>query len=141
MKILSVVNDEGTAMAEATLCERHHADVAYRGFAELVARGARDLTGAVKWEDSTDNDAVHCVECGLSGCCHYEKCAHCHLFVEPNDVEGEGFAEYVHLTRGDEADELIESTHEAQPSGEIHTLEWWKEWGPAEMVVRFTEAD
>ena len=77
-------------------------------------------------------------EHGYSDGTHAQKCAHCHLFIEPNDVEdADGIAPYVHLTRGDEADDLIESTHDAEPSGEIHPLEWWKEYGPAEMRARF----
>jgi hypothetical protein len=70
-----------------------------------------------------------------------EKCAHCHLFVESNDAVSveQGFAEYIHLSRGDEADEAIEGTHEAKPSGLIATLDTWKQFGPLEMRKRFTD--
>lgn len=60
---MSVVNDEGTAMAEATLCVRHHRDPVLRGFAEVVAAGADDLRGPLQWQSSTGNDQVGCVEC------------------------------------------------------------------------------
>ena len=71
----------------------------------------------------------------------YEKCKHCHLFIEDNYVadEDEGLAPFVHLHRGDEADEALDATHEAEPSGEIHTLDYWREHGPEAMRARFTE--
>ena len=71
----------------------------------------------------------------------YEKCADCHLFVEPNDVdpiEGWTLAPYVHLHRGDAADEAIEETHEAKPSGMKANVATWKAYGPIAMRQRFT---
>lgn len=68
----------------------------------------------------------------------YEKCAECHLFVEPNDQPlGQGFALYIHLHRGDEADEALDETHEALPSGQKANLATWKAWGPQAMRERF----
>lgn len=78
-----------------------------------------------------------------------EKCKHCHLFIEPNTAReiaetddpayAMQLAEYVHLHRGDDADEAIENTHEAKASGLIATLATWKEFGPAAMRYRFTD--
>jgi len=68
----------------------------------------------------------------------YEKCATCHLFVVLNDVEGPNIAEYVHLHRGDTADEALDETHEATPSGQIHSLDYWRQHGPAAMRERFS---
>lgn len=67
-----------------------------------------------------------------------EKCMHCHLFVEANDDDDveQGAADYVHLTRGDEADERFED-HEAKPSGLIATLDTWRIFGPSAMRERF----
>jgi hypothetical protein len=63
----------------------------------------------------------------------YEKCAGCHLFIEPmNEVL------YDHLHRGDDADEAIIATHEAKPSGMVATLTTWRAHGPAAMRERFT---
>lgn len=67
------------------------------------------------------------------------KCGSCHLFVERQsdyDIEA-GFAEYIHLHRGDEEDEALDETHEACV-GETRMLSWWKVNGPSEMVARFT---
>jgi hypothetical protein len=76
----------------------------------------------------------------------YEKCKHCHLFVEPNSsfVDSTAqypIAEYVHLHRGDEADEALDSTHEARPSGLKANLLTWMEFGPAAMQRRFVETE
>jgi hypothetical protein len=68
----------------------------------------------------------------------YEKCAGCHLFIESNPDAGEGFAAFAHLDRGDAADELIVGTHDATPSGERFTLEYWRTHGPDAMRARFT---
>jgi hypothetical protein len=76
----------------------------------------------------------------------YEKCADCHLFVEPNDVEAHwelgaresDIAPYIHLHRGDEADEAIDESHEATPSGMKANLATWKAYGPLAMKRRFT---
>lgn len=72
----------------------------------------------------------------------YEKCADCHLFVEPNDVEPiEGMSDiapYIHLHRGDEADEALDETHEAKPSGMKANIATWKAYGPQAMKERFT---
>lgn len=70
----------------------------------------------------------------------YEKCLHCHLFVEPNG-EGPEFAEYIHLHRGDDADERIDESHEAKPSGFIASLDAWKVFGPSMMRERFVNKD
>jgi hypothetical protein len=67
----------------------------------------------------------------------YEKCQHCHLFVFENTSEGPGVAEYVHSSRGDAADDRIESTHDAEPSGLVANLATWMVFGPAEMRERF----
>lgn len=68
----------------------------------------------------------------------HEKCVHCHLFVEANDDDDveNGAAEYVHLSRGDAADERFED-HEAGPSGLIATLDTWRIFGPSAMRERF----
>lgn len=74
----------------------------------------------------------------------YEKCQHCHLFIEENHVEPgnpHGLALYIHLHRGDEADEAIIETHDAEPSGQIATIEAWKQFGPVEMLKRFWETE
>jgi hypothetical protein len=70
----------------------------------------------------------------------YAKCKHCHLFVDENDGHGEGVAKYIHLHRGDDADEAIDASHEPEP-GETATLAWWRINGPAEMRARFTNTD
>lgn len=70
-----------------------------------------------------------------------EKCAHCHLFIgdsgNSEDEIAEGLAEYIHHSRGDDADEAIELSHDAAPSGQRRPLSWWKANGPAAMVARF----
>lgn len=71
---------------------------------------------------------------------HYEQCAHCHLFVVPNDQQpgvAEDCSPYLHLHRGDVHDEALDATHMASPSGEVHALSWWKEHGPPAMRARF----
>lgn len=67
----------------------------------------------------------------------YEKCDHCHLFVEPNESSGDGIAEYVHLHRGNEVDTALDETHEAQPSGRFANLLTWRTYGPLAMRERF----
>lgn len=67
----------------------------------------------------------------------FERCAGCHLFIEENDAEDEGVAAFGHLDRGNAADELIIGTHDAAPSGERFTLEYWRMHGPDEMRARF----
>jgi len=72
----------------------------------------------------------------------YEKCAECHLFIEQNPVKaGPGIAPYIHLDRGDDADELITSTHDATSSGMRATLATWKVFGPPAMRERFIDND
>jgi hypothetical protein len=66
----------------------------------------------------------------------YEKCQHCHLFVDKNDGQP-GTAEFVHLSRGDAADERIEASHDAEPSGLKANLATWMVYGPPEMRERF----
>lgn len=70
-----------------------------------------------------------------------EKCADCHLFVEPNQATGNDIAPYVHLHRGDEADDAIDGSHEAKPSGMKATISTWRAFGPAAMRARFTPAE
>lgn len=70
------------------------------------------------------------------------KCRDCHLFIEandPRDVAG-GCAEYVHLHRGDDADEAIDATHEAKPSYLLATVATWEAYGPPAMRARFVPA-
>jgi hypothetical protein len=69
----------------------------------------------------------------------FQKCAGCHLFIELSDDarEDSALAPYVHLDRGDAADERVTGTHDAWPSGRLGTLDWWRENGPADMVARF----
>lgn len=68
----------------------------------------------------------------------YTQCRHCHLFVEANSAREDDpyLAPYVHLHRGDEADEALDATHEAQP-GESATLNHWMLHGPPAMLARF----
>lgn len=63
----------------------------------------------------------------------------CPFFIESNysyetDPEG-GWAEYVHLHRGDDADEAMDD-HDPVP-GETHPLDWWRENGPERVRERF----
>ncbi len=70
------------------------------------------------------------------------KCGVCHLFVErqsDDDIEA-GFAEYIHLHRGDDADESLDDTHEAT-EGETQMLSWWMVNGPQEMLDRFSDGE
>lgn len=70
------------------------------------------------------------------------KCAHCHLFVEEQDEEdiADGAARFIHLHRGDDADEALDETHEAEPEpGPGAPLTWWKLFGPAQMRARFID--
>lgn len=66
MRLYSIVTGQGTAMPEATLCEVHHADPELRQRTEAVAFGADDWSGDEAWHDSTGNDEVACVECGVT---------------------------------------------------------------------------
>ncbi len=70
----------------------------------------------------------------------YTKCGGCHLFVEPNHGADPDEAQWVHLSRGDAADEEIESTHDAKPGAGSHPLDWWRVNGPAALRARFTDA-
>jgi hypothetical protein len=105
---------------------------------------AVDDGGGAEWDDDS---YVQCVECDLEGIVAdfnldtptYEKCGACHLFVERNEAGGEGVAEWIHLHRGDEADEIIDGSHDACPSGQIHSLHYWKQHGPEPMLDRFTD--
>ncbi|THA53254.1 hypothetical protein [Streptomyces sp. A1136] len=69
----------------------------------------------------------------------YEKCAKCHFFIEETNASdvADGCAPYIHLDRGDAADEAITGSHDAEPSGERATLAHWQERGPEEMRKRF----
>lgn len=90
-----------------------------------------EKAGVSEWPDEDEDCA---------GGPTYEKCAHCHLFVEPNDdATGDpALAAYLHLHRGTPEDEELDSSHEASPSGDIRTLAEWKLTGPPEMIARFT---
>lgn len=73
----------------------------------------------------------------------YEKCADCHLFIDDNNAYTDdvpNIARWIHLSRGDEADEAIEGTHDAAPSGMLATLSAWRAYGPEAMRARFTPA-
>ena len=78
----------------------------------------------------TNYDVVLAEKCGVEDC---------PLFVERNEPKGPGVADFVHLHRGDEADEALEEKHEAQPSGMLATLDVWRRYGPPEMRVRFVD--
>lgn len=105
----------------------------------VVAHETGDYTD-YEWPDETlqDSDEV------------YEKCAMCHLFVEPNDAafddqgnriaDPQPLAEYLHLHRGTPEDEKIDNDHEARPSGLRASLSAWREFGPPEMRARFVDA-
>lgn len=71
----------------------------------------------------------------------YEECAHCHLFVEPDDGYDPHASfqimEFVHLHRGDAQDEKLDESHEPAPSGRKANLATWKCYGPVEMRRRF----
>lgn len=63
----------------------------------------------------------------------------CPFFIERNSDHDEDptLAEYIHLTRGNDADDLLED-HDAIP-GDTHTLDWWMEHGPFRVRERFTD--
>lgn len=70
-----------------------------------------------------------------------EKCGLCHLFIHENETYGDPtLAPYLHSHRGDEADEALDATHEAQPSGQIETLATWMRIGPPQMLARFHDS-
>lgn len=55
---------------------------------------------------------------------NYEKCRHCWHFIEANVVQADAYfdiAAYVHLDNGSK-----EHDHDAEPSGDIRTLDEWK---------------
>lgn len=71
----------------------------------------------------------------------YEKCQHCHFFVDDNPAWEPGsvsIARWMHLSRGDEADDAVTEGHDAMPSGLIASLSVWREYGPEPMRRRFT---
>lgn len=70
----------------------------------------------------------------------YEKCLHCHFFIDNNDAwtNEMNVSKYVHLSRGDEADEAWTEGHDATPSGMVASLSVWKDFGPDLMRARFT---
>ena len=62
-RTFSRVSNQGTAMAEATLCVLHFADPWLSSAnADADAASDRDVEGL--WHDSTGNDAARWVECG-----------------------------------------------------------------------------
>lgn len=104
---------------------------ARRGIADQAISLGAEPEG---WDDEEDLDE--------EGATLYQKCKDCHLFIEENYVEPgnpHGYAPYVHLHRGDEADEAIDESHEATPSGMKATLDTWKACGPVEMRQRFDD--
>lgn len=69
---------------------------------------------------------------------HTEEGVPCPFFVEVNsnhELDGDNIAPWIHLTRGDEADESLDD-HEAVP-GEVHPLSYWREHGPERVKERF----
>lgn len=73
----------------------------------------------------------------------YIKCEKCPLFVDPNhahdpDDAGDDLAPWVHLSRGDDADEAYED-HDATPDVTLgaRTLAYWLWHGPLPMRARF----
>lgn len=70
---------------------------------------------------------------------YYEKCRDCHLFVDPNSAyePGSDIAEFIHLARGNAADDAIEETHDAVPSGMRANIPTWQVFGPVAMRERF----
>ena len=68
----------------------------------------------------------------------YRKCASCHLFVAENHASGPDLAAWLHLHRGDDADELDES-HPAEPGSPALPLAYWRRYGPPAMRARFTD--
>lgn len=65
----------------------------------------------------------------------YEMCAHCDHFVAPNVAAEDDptLALYVHLEDGDQ-----EFDHDAEPSGEIRTLDEWRTGRP-DLFVKFRD--
>ena len=69
----------------------------------------------------------------------YEKCRDCHLFVDENYAHepGSEIAPFVHLARGNAADEKLDADHEPVPSGMKANLATWRVFGPVAMRERF----
>lgn len=61
----SRVTTDGTAMSEASLCEKHYREP-YIGYANTRADAADDVSSDKTWHDSTENDYVTCAECGIN---------------------------------------------------------------------------
>lgn len=128
---------------------RAHAQLGeFRPIAEVVrtrddgsGEDADPGTVTVRFADGTHTYLHHgdllCVEQPIGGM--YEKCRHCHLFIELNPAaeNDPAVSVYDHMSRGDAADERITGTHDAEPSGIRGSLAWWKAAGPPEMVARF----
>ena len=70
----SIVALDGAAMAEATLCDKHFDDDVLRSNIETAAAGVDDVRLPLEWVDSSDNDFVECVECGVKNI--YDKEVH-----------------------------------------------------------------
>ena len=71
---------------------------------------------------------------------HTEDGEPCPFFIEVNssyEDDPDNIAPWVHLTRGDEADDALED-HDATP-GRVAALSWWKANGPERVKARFTE--
>ncbi|BBY54069.1 hypothetical protein H7J07_05525 [Mycobacterium koreense] len=65
MNLYSRVTGQGTAMADATLCDACLGDIPARMAADAAADAADDARGASRvWVLSTGNDQLSCVECG-----------------------------------------------------------------------------
>lgn len=63
----------------------------------------------------------------------------CPFFVEVNydhEDDSDNIAPWLHLTRGDDADDALED-HDAVPSERSHALDWWREYGPDRVKERF----
>jgi len=68
LPLRSIVTTQGTAMPEATLCLGHHANDYLRSELEKAALASTEPESdrpaePIRWEDSSDNDEIECVEC------------------------------------------------------------------------------
>ena len=63
LSMRSRTTDQGTAMAEASLCVDHYIEP-FIGYADVVADGADDVGHEKLWAVTTGNEAIRCVECG-----------------------------------------------------------------------------
>jgi len=61
----AVITDQGTAMAEAALCDQHYA-APFTTRAEAMARQATDVSDPLQWADTIGNPELQCAECGAN---------------------------------------------------------------------------